>query len=369
MRLAFVFIIFALVALTNASFSPDGPYFGLFCADNGTFSGSHELKYIIEALTNVQVVTTLNHCQSASTGMLMTNGGNMPVLVITTGINELSSGLCTEQVVFSNYILSSAIFVGTSGWSPFLSGGFNPTVPGGCNKVDAGVSKLSLGSVCITSSSFDFGCGECVDHPFATECSRPDCTLHDTQSLFGPCSFTGDVSLASALVAKAHATRLPNMGATLAKLSQDWWNANQAAEGASDGPKVPTILSPSQCAESAQHSIWTGPRNDYLCREYTAKLVSASSPSDVSCVSAMEGPGFIRSLKLFPGGNIPFAIVRGASNYDMYPLSALSNNGWAQNATYTPAESHQKFVKEGFRFAVQTTNTVVLAYLKSLTST
>ncbi|KAG5493059.1 hypothetical protein GH5_01788 [Leishmania sp. Ghana 2012 LV757] len=100
------------------------------CAGSGDFYGAHELGGLIKAMKERQVLS-LKHCQAAYLGYIHhADGHAVRSLAVTTGINYISSSLCTRSVLKlrrqHGYVYSAMVFVGTSSFSPML-GGWDPT--------------------------------------------------------------------------------------------------------------------------------------------------------------------------------------------------------------------------------------------------
>lgn len=333
---------------------------GIIAADNGTYSGHSELEYL-EAVMIDRAVLNVHFCQSASQGSI----DGVLVLLAYTGIGDVNAAICLQELLMNPQLsFSELIWCGTSGFSPVI-GGFDP-LNDGCDVLPASVQKLSVGSVCIASASVDMECGTCVSNATTShsECGRPSCTNHDAQFLYGQCDFTTDPTLQMQLAAVAKVTVLPKMPDVLTAGSTSWWAASQAFVDNS-APTNPSIIT--SCAEADARQIWVGGRLDYLCREYLSNVLKLS-PQEVPCVVAMEAVGFHRVLQNYP--QIPSVVVRGASNWDMYPLVKIpiQEGGflWVQNTSYVSDKDHEDFVKAGYQFAIQTTNAVILAYLKNV---
>ena len=208
-------------------------------------------------------------------------------------------------------------------------------------------------------------CGMCVSKSEPNICNRPNCHGHNLTDLYGECHFSQPGNLAEEL---SHASpNFPPMPTSLKRNSAKWWAANEAVSpsSSSEPPTEPTLVS--NCAEADAHQIWVGPDQDYLCREYSAELLGTTADR-VPCVCAMEGVGFLQSVKNFPlRYKLEVAVIRAASNWDMYPLTSVNGTTdvWEQNIEYVSAEEHLDLVKEGYQYAVLTSNSIILAYLKN----
>lgn len=100
------------------------------CAGSGDLSGAHELGGLIRAMEETQVLS-LKYCQTAHLGHIRhADGHAVRSLVVTTGINYISSTLCTRSVMKlrrqRGYTYDAMVFIGTSGFSPMV-GGWDPT--------------------------------------------------------------------------------------------------------------------------------------------------------------------------------------------------------------------------------------------------
>lgn len=351
------------------------PVIGVFCADNGTFSGLSEVSFIseqVESQTPLDGVDGM--CQSAFVGTFrLTNGTLARIVLATTGIGAVSAALCTSALLrLTTVRFLEIVFVGTSGMSPVL-GGFEPTAPGGCHSQNL-PTTIAVGSVCVTSASLDGSCGECISNPvdegsdLPNECARPNCANHTATSLFGTCSEVLPNDLAASIAMSNNGKAFPPQPAAVASGSAAWWSAHQVVDAYTrqHPPASPTLHT--NCAEVDGHQIWVGAPLDYLCREYAAELLGLT-PATTLCVAAMESNGFMQAVRQSRQA-IKVALVRGASNWDMLPLSAADNSTialrWLQNATYVTSSAHLDFIKGSYQYAVHTSNNVILNYLASL---
>lgn len=368
-----------LLATVSGMSSPQEPQavIGFLCADNGTFSGLSELAFISEQVQSKMPLDGVEGaCQSAFVGSLqLSNGTEMRAVLATTGIGELNAALCTSALLrLTSIRFKTMIFVGTSGFSPVL-GGFEPLAPGGCSAQTA-PSSIAVGSVCVTAASIDGTCGECVSNPYAdredlsNECSRPNCANHTATSLFGSCSETASNSLQAAIVDSNEGKPFPKQTQGVLAGTTAWWSAHEAVDENTrqHPPTVPSLHT--NCVEVDVRQIWVGAPMDYLCREYTAELLGLT-PASALCVAAMEASGFLAAVRTSHQPNIEVAVVRAASNWDMFPLSSASANAtnnlrWLQNTTYVTSEERLEFIKQSYQYAVQTSNQVVLNYIRSL---
>merc|ERR1712000_798371 len=98
----------------------------------------------------------------------------------------------------------------------------------------------------------------------------------------------------------------------------------------------------------------------------------------------MGGIGFLRAIygrhpnSQPMNAGVQIAIIRGASNWDSYPLKqskwgeeAKGVNGlpatkWSQIYNYTSESEHGELTTLGYQYAILTTNTIALAYMGNL---
>lgn len=366
-----------LACLTAAAphSAEDQSVIAFLCADDGTYSGMSELHYLSQIVFQ-QVPMNITYCQSVNLGYARTLSGVMKrVMIATTGIGSVNAAACTTSLLqTTGFEFSQMIFVGTAGMSPFI-GGFEPLKEtNGCaSQGDAESIALSIGSVCVTSVATDMECGTCVSNAASTihvpssECSRPDCTQHTEAALFGPCDFNLNSSLADRIVSSNGNIVFPTMPSLVVNGTWQFWASNEAAPETfrSSPPFVPRLVS--QCAEADAQQIWVGAPLDYLCREYSVGAMQSGNTSSIPCFVAMEGYAFLQVMS--KQSSIPAAIIRGAANWDMYPLTNVgtaSQPQWAQNTTYMPDADRIAFIKRGYQYTIRTTNLVVLNYFGSL---
>lgn len=386
-----MYVIKALLLMFAVSFclvpgSSSGPNqkkhaIAFLCADNGTFSGLGELDFVSQTVHS-QVKLDVPSCVSAFIGYATTaKNTSVTIVIATTGIGAVNAALCTAELLQNpDVTFTQMVFVGTSGMSPVV-GGFDPIVPGGCSEMNT-PTTVAVGSVCVASAALDMSCGMCISNPIGgennlpNECSRPNCKNHTSESLFGPCSQSSPAQLANVITEVNRGFAFPVQPEVVASGTTLWWGAHQAVDAATrmNPPRTPTIFG--NCVEADAHQIWVGSPLDYLCREYTAELLGAPHSSEnVVCTVAMESTGFLAAVKRSSsGGALPeVAIVRAAANWDMYPLANAGGSAantttlrWAQNTSYVNENVHLAFVKASYRYAVQTSNDVVLNYIAQL---
>ncbi|KAK7196659.1 hypothetical protein NESM_000605000 [Novymonas esmeraldas] len=436
-------------AAHDADRLPPVPVHVFLAADDGTYSGMHELFYITAAMrygTRMQV----EGCRSALFGFLekpvrdpltwgvdnaqRTDGTarglrKIPVLAITTGIYVTSSAACTATVMeLPMFSVQSVTLIGTAGVSPVVGGGgWNPrTPPPSAGPVEASeaaanpacqqhwapdAQKVALGSVCVTYASLLQECGRCVeDDDLTSLCTRPRCSMHNHTAAFGPCALRHPVSsFAEQMKGAMYGKPFPAPSATVREAMQVFWESNEAATdyvAAEDSAAAPsrrararaanrpasapapdTVLSYNRlppttpillhCAEVSTSQILAGPRSDVLCRQYTEEVFGGLyAAKDLSCVQAMEGMGVLHVLtREYP--TVPAAIVRGGSNYDMFPLSRhvyhLNSTGgddewyvaWDQKEHYVSDVDFHRYTRASYQYSIETASAVVLNYFLS----
>lgn len=427
-------------------------------ADNGTYSGMHELHFIRAAM-RYSTPIEIDGCRSATFGFFEKphrdalswsvqneqRGANasadsglrkIPVLAVTTGIYVTSSSVCTAAVMqLPMFAVQSVTLIGTAGASPVVGGGgWDARVPATGRAVSperaekdanpvcqepwsAEAEKVALGSVCVTYGALLQECGHCIEeNELPSLCSRPRCTMHNSTTFFGPCGFRHPTSaFAEQMKGAMYRKPFPSPPAIVKEAMQAFWEVNEAvpeyapstaaakpqarsrrmreAEAASPSetilsynrvpPTAPILLN---CAEVATSQILAGPRSDILCRQYTSELFEGLYPAkELSCVQAMEGMGVLHVLtRNYP--SVPTAIVRGTSNYDMFPLSRTVHllnrtrnaNGverdewyvsWDQKEHYVSDDRFHEFTKASYRYSIETASAVVLNYFLSAETT
>ena len=315
--------------------------------------------------------------------------------MIITGEGGINAALCTAAVlrrytdpVTQATTLRRILWLGTAGVSPVV-GGLAPTStrgggPGCAPLSPSTTARVALGSLCVTPAAIDLSCITCTSaaEP-ADACRLPACRASGLLNASGDgVSQCNEVlpSAAAALAARLQefATsewRPPTMPRELRAGVAVWWNASQLVAASPDhrgdvAPTTPTVLT--QCAEVDTRWVWIGADFDYLCRRRAAEYLSylqqrpdAVRASDVACISAMEGVGFLRAMRQHAAGRPPSAlpptaIVRGGSDYVYYPLTRSADGAWRQEAAYAPTPTMQV---AGFRYAIATTNALALAFL------
>eukprot|EP01064_Diplonema_japonicum_P037797 TRINITY_DN8976_c0_g1_i3.p1 TRINITY_DN8976_c0_g1~~TRINITY_DN8976_c0_g1_i3.p1 ORF type:complete len:371 (+),score=70.57 TRINITY_DN8976_c0_g1_i3:1667-2779(+) len=345
----------------------------IMTADPGSYSGISEGHYILSNMTNVHNITSeLPLCALAMEGQL--KGKDM--VLVTTGIGTNNAALCSVSVV--NYYkgkekLTDAIYLGTSGWTPKNGGFFNPEKDPVCSapQQPAAEQLNNIGDVCISSASFQLRCGFCQWDDFANaECTAPQCSGRDSEDVFGKCTFVSPTNtISEKLIAASQEAQYQPRNAKLSAYIQKYWTDMWRGLGVPPvyPPTTPRVHGFSRCAEAADYNLWTGMPQDFLCRKYLASVISnatgvATSPEEVTCVSAMEGPGWMQALLEEANGSpIPFANIRGNSDYDFWPLMRdesrlLMNLSWVDDA------AKNDFITEGYMYAVGTMSSIVLKY-------
>ncbi|KPA82026.1 hypothetical protein ABB37_03200 [Leptomonas pyrrhocoris] len=277
-------------------------------------------------------------------------------------------------------------------------------------------TPLAIGSVCVTSAAFFMESGSCTERTRHTQCSRPHCSGFEIRYMREPNMYFTKNNFAEAIKAASADRAWPAMPPLVEAGLQRFWAANEAIEAAGRvSPAKPSFVT---CAESTVNAINVGAERDFLCREYTAHTLNSMyrqtaephrdadpvraplTVNDVVCVQAMEGVGFLRSMAADAAAvaSIPVAVLRTASNYDMYPLkkhyvqpevwraavtsrkvavspevaqaieaaaagesttSDIAAYTWQQNFEFMSAEEYEKFVVASFHYSVKTVTFVV----------
>lgn len=202
----------------------------------------------------------------------------------------------------------------------------------GCAPRSPDTQKVAVGSICVTSGAFLMESAQCTETRNSNQCSRPNC--HGFDAFFGAKnSFLGDDTLARKIEAASEGKAFPAMPEHVRKGMQTFWDANEAAGGDRAAPSAPMFV---RCAESTLNAIVVGAERDYLCRELTARVLQGGvrgrrdegtekpttttiTADNVVCVQAMEAFGFLQAIHA-AAPDMPHAVIRTASNYDMYPL-------------------------------------------------
>eukprot|EP01064_Diplonema_japonicum_P023751 TRINITY_DN34169_c0_g1_i1.p1 TRINITY_DN34169_c0_g1~~TRINITY_DN34169_c0_g1_i1.p1 ORF type:complete len:380 (+),score=43.63 TRINITY_DN34169_c0_g1_i1:48-1187(+) len=351
-------------------------------ADPGYYSGVSEGKYILANMTNqANISTALPYCAEAVEGLVST----VPVSLVTTGIGHDAASGCMISVIgyykARNVEIKDVIYIGTSGWSPKVGGMFNPETDPECKApvVPDASQLVNVGDVCISPVSFLLNCGFCEwNEGFeGGQCASPACASHDQSTVFGQCDFyTPDTQLSDQLIAASKQVRFPAMNNKLSGYVGKYWAATWQGLGISSSSTptpTPTIHDYNSCGEAASYNLWKGLPKDFQCRKYLANILSkmhgkAVTPSEVTCVSAMEGPGWMRWLlkEATQGGNIPFVGLRGASNYDSWPLVRAADGKMTTDNNWLPGNGTEDFTLEGYHYAIRTTTSIVLQHFSNI---
>ncbi|KEG15315.1 hypothetical protein DQ04_00111150 [Trypanosoma grayi] len=328
-------------------------------AGSGNVSGLDELVFIHTVMRGARSVS-IPFCQTVYFGhVLGRDGKEFAALAVTTGVGYVSTTSCTVQLMrHSPYAPTSIVFIGTSGFSPY-KGGFDPLdKESGCRSVGASITKNAIGSVCVTSGAFLMESGSCIERLEDNQCSRPNCSVFSKAIALN--YIIADASLAEAIRAANTGVEFPPMPKDVTKGMQNWWAANEAAEE-TNAPNEPHLV---HCAEATVNAINVGAERDYLCREYTSQFMKLPM-SEAVCVQSMEAMGFLTAMLNFP--HVSVAIVRTASNYDMYPLKRVVDGRWEQKVNYVPEDEYAAFVNASFHYSVKTATFVVANYFLSET--
>eukprot|EP01060_Flectonema_neradi_P039924 TRINITY_DN8957_c0_g3_i1.p1 TRINITY_DN8957_c0_g3~~TRINITY_DN8957_c0_g3_i1.p1 ORF type:complete len:388 (+),score=54.69 TRINITY_DN8957_c0_g3_i1:82-1245(+) len=358
-------------------------------ADPGGFSGVSEGKYILGNMTNTENITqALPYCALAVEGQIY----GVDVTLITTGIGHDNSAACMENVV-TYYIgtlgIKDVVYLGTSGFSPVMGGVFESSqFKAGCSEGSSrklgDIKPTRIGDICISPISLLNGCGFCEsnDESFNGQCTSLKCSGRNQSDVFGKCSFSpkqnsASFDLANSYIAASQQALFPDRPQRIEDYASSYWG--QVLQGLGIMGDVPTDLQPTiynytMCAEAAEYDLWTGLPKDQLCREYTSQVIdnainSASTANDVTCVSALEGPGWMKILlnEAATGGPIPFTGIRAHSDYVYWPMvrdpstgHLVSNDSWCPPSLGTLND----FMVQGYRHAINIATTIVLKHFE-----
>eukprot|EP01061_Rhynchopus_euleeides_P037888 TRINITY_DN651_c0_g1_i1.p1 TRINITY_DN651_c0_g1~~TRINITY_DN651_c0_g1_i1.p1 ORF type:complete len:386 (+),score=142.16 TRINITY_DN651_c0_g1_i1:165-1160(+) len=307
--------------------------------------------------------------------------GTSTVSLVTTGIGHDRAAACMVDVL-SHYdakgeTLVDIMYMGTSGFTPKMGGFYDLSADPTCRSQPSTAASdlIGIGDVCISPYTLLLNCGFCKwNETSVGECSRPDCTRHSDSSVFGKCDFaTQDLTLSNSVLRTAGNVTFAERTTALENFVESYWSSMWSGlhlPTDARPSRYPRVLGHTQCAEAAAYDLWTGTPDDYRCRTYTADLISSATgkpttPSDVVCVSAMEGPGWVSVLMQRAekqGKHIPFVNIRGNSDYAIEPLSAVSPGVLVTNTTYLTPEQQQQFVKEGYLYAIASASRIILAH-------
>eukprot|EP01061_Rhynchopus_euleeides_P037889 TRINITY_DN651_c0_g1_i2.p1 TRINITY_DN651_c0_g1~~TRINITY_DN651_c0_g1_i2.p1 ORF type:complete len:387 (+),score=149.23 TRINITY_DN651_c0_g1_i2:165-1163(+) len=307
--------------------------------------------------------------------------GTSTVSLVTTGIGHDSAAACMVDVL-SHYdakgeTLVNIMYMGTSGWSPRVGGLFNPDTDEMCTEdrpVTSANELIGIGDVCISPMTFLFNCGFCNwNEKTVGECSTPQCTKSADSSVFGQCQFIpSDNSLADSLMKTAANVTFDARDAQLAGYLETYWDAMWTGLAMPLAPRpktTPTVYDYTKCAEAASYNLWSGIPYDFRCRSVLSGMVEKqtgkpTASSDVVCVSAMEGPGWVSVLMQRAekqGKHIPFVNIRAASNYDVWPVTREGTT-ILRNDSWLTSEQKEQFTVDGYRYAIKSASRIVLAH-------
>ena len=354
-------------------------------ADPGGFSGVSEGKYILGNMTSTQNITeSFPYCALAVEGQIY----GMNMTLITTGIGHDNSAACMENVV-SYYKgvhgIKDVVYLGTSGFSPVIGGifkseNFTAGCSAGSSRKVIDIKPSRIGDVCISPISLLNGCGFCEsnDKTFNGECTSLKCTGRDQSDVFGKCSFSpkqqsSSFDLANSFIAASQQSVFPNRPDHIEQYADSYWGQVLQGLGIKGNLPInlqPTIYNYTMCAEAAEYDLWTGQPKDQLCRKHVSSVINGaldgqSTPDDVTCVSALEGPGWMKILlnEAATGGSIPFTGIRANSDYDFWPMVRdpasgvlVSNDSWCPSSVGTLND----FMVQGYRHAINIATTIVL---------
>ena len=351
----------ALLALTHAT----SALHLVMTADNGAYSHVSEGKYIYEAMTNrVNISEKAIDCGDVIEGQL---SGNQMVL-ITTGIgHDNAAGCMVSMIQMYGNSISGVMYLGTSGWSPRVGGFFNPETDASCKNYSEDAALIGIGDVCISTTSFLYNCGFC-EWPQKTDgqCAAPSCTSHDEYTVFSHCDFTTtNYQLEDKLMEASKLVTFPERSSNLTSYLDAYWQATWEGLNSTSEKRpnaIPQVFNHTVCGEAASYNLWKGVPQDYQCRKYLSKLTD-TTPEEVACVSAMEGPGWMRVLLRH---GIPYVGLRSASNYDYWPVTRQPSGAIYANNDWVRKGSTEDFTKKGYAFAIQSVSIVILKFFDML---
>eukprot|EP01004_Peranema_trichophorum_P005023 NODE_3902_length_1265_cov_45.528897_g3423_i0.p1 GENE.NODE_3902_length_1265_cov_45.528897_g3423_i0~~NODE_3902_length_1265_cov_45.528897_g3423_i0.p1 ORF type:complete len:368 (+),score=60.11 NODE_3902_length_1265_cov_45.528897_g3423_i0:58-1161(+) len=335
----------------------------IMTADPGKYTGLPENYYLIQKLENaVNITNRLPYCVDATSGILY----GQPVLVVTTGIGHDNAAMCTENIL-TQYpqLVNEAFYLGTSGFSVRPGGVVNAP---DCKPNSVRRDITLLGDVCVSPLSTNIACRFCDwkrDAP-NTVCQLPNCWGHDSDEVFGQCSFKGDTKLADEVLKAANNVKFDPPNQVLSSFINKYWALQTNGTGVAYNTRSqPKVLGYNNCSEASTYTLWSGVPDDALCRQYIQQLTPGeASIEDITCVSAMEAVGWMAVLQRPSswknGAPIPWTNIRGASDYAHKPVFPLGSSDWQEIDWLSPADQ-KRMLDEGYHYAIATASQVVLS--------
>ncbi|KAK9811758.1 hypothetical protein WJX72_009569 [[Myrmecia] bisecta] len=353
----------------------------LLVADPGDFSGTSEAKYFLSNLSNRVPTSEKNStvCVAKEMGTLL----GQPVLVASTGIGSTAAALCVTEILQCAANIKEIIYMGTSGWSPQLGGTINP---GNCSQTST-APLTRLGDLCITPWSVNWNCkktdyvDQCGGYP--NLCNLPGDIFGPTAGfLYGDCMFSAysmaNLALSDELIgaatSAAAASNFAARSAGVAAKEQDYWGLMSNGTGINYTALLPAagvrpaVWNYTQCVEVDSQFFYSGPPWEATARNYSALTINQAlntslTASDVIAVAAMEAIGLAEAMTKFQrvGGStqIPFTVIRGASNYLYKPVSHNGAGFWSYGAPFV------EDIASGYAYAIASASSAVLSLFQS----
>ncbi|GAB4815301.1 hypothetical protein N2152v2_002347 [Parachlorella kessleri] len=323
----------------------------LMVADPGDYSGTGEDKFFSSLLGEKNTVgLTDSMCAKLSSGTLL----GQPVALAVSGIGDIASSICATSLLDRcGSRIKEILFFGTSGWTPQPGGVLNAD---DCSTANPNPEIVRIGDLCVTPFSLDADCRKASWEQVAA--GYPDaCTLPqefvppDATFLFGQCLFPAtapeSLTLAQELTGIARAVAVagayPTQSADVAQYQEGFWATMSNGTGVSydsAGDSQPTIWGMETCVEADSQFFYSGVPYDMQQRNTVAQVINEGlgtnvTAKDVIVVSAMEATGVAYAVdryQKFSGRDLPFVVVRGASNYLHTPVEKLPNGTWVPSA-------------------------------------
>jgi hypothetical protein len=320
----------------------------IFTADPGTsYGGKGENWILLEQLKNPRNVS-FPQCWSASSGSLSGN----KVLLVTTGEGPQIAQSCAADVLRCSAVIKETLFFGTAGMSPRLGGILNPPK---CELPTTNGTLTRPGDICITKNAINFDCQTApwvnVSINWPEECTATG----DPTSPFNPQElaeigvsgyrgwgcFTTPNGGNTPLVKELEDVADSAVAGVTAPLSVQqyasyWWGNQSAALNVDWMPNTaapPHIYRSTECSEASSVLWWQGAPFDYLVRQMVGIAVANDTTVPTIAASAMESIGFLASIERaadLTKKQIPYAIIRSASDFDMSPVFKAENGSFLQ---------------------------------------
>ncbi|KAI9008471.1 hypothetical protein DFJ74DRAFT_357913 [Hyaloraphidium curvatum] len=368
----------------------------IFTADPGqSYGGIGEGYYIALALKAPRNVTIAG-CYNATVGTI----AGQRVAQIVTGEGPSTAQMCIFQVLSCSSVIKEIMFFGTAGFSPRVGGLLNP---GNCEP-PANPDPATLvrpGDLCVSLHAINWDCQggpwSQTAAAFPQECSVPGSPNQPFVDAFtdrSSADFRGwdcfvDVipnaasrRLADELMAGRPALQSVVPPAPVQEYTQWYFGNTTLAMGPTFSPNVsapPRAFGPSVCAEVDSVFWWTGTPWDAQARGMVGYAVNvsglASVPSgaflggSVVAASAMESIGMLaaqRNARRLTGIDVPYAIVRSASDYNLEPnvRSPANASVWLQGPSVAKPPGLSSDTATATVYAIQTGSQLILGALR-----